>query len=66
MRLEVNGYNIVIYGEWSGNYYPATRETPEEKPEFEIHAVYAEDSEIDILEIISQSFLADIYTEIYR
>lgn len=66
MRLIVNGYNLEVLGEWSGNYYPATRETPEEKPEFEISAIYLEDSYTDILYIVSQSFLEDIYTEIYR
>jgi hypothetical protein len=66
MQLTVNDYNIVIDGEWSGKYYPATRETPEEREEFEIHAVCLEDSEINILGIISQDFLADIYNEIYR
>jgi hypothetical protein len=66
MQLTVNGYNIVIDGEWSGEYYPATREQPEEKPEFEISAIYLEDSYTDILYIVSQSFLADIYNEIYR
>jgi hypothetical protein len=66
MRLTVNGYNLVVEGEWSGNYYPATRETPEEKPEFEIIKLWLEDSDTDILEIISQSFLEDIYNEIYR
>jgi hypothetical protein len=66
MRLTVNGYNLVVEGEWLGNYYPATRETPEEKPEFEITKIWLEDSDTDILDIISQSFLADIYNEIYR
>lgn len=66
MQLTVNDYNIVIDGEWSGNYYPATRETPEEKPEFEISAIWLEDSYTNILDIVSQSFLEDIYNEIYR
>jgi hypothetical protein len=66
MQLTVNGYNLVVDGEWSGNYYPATRETPEEREEFEIYSVKLEDSDIEILDIISQSFLEDIYNEIYR
>jgi len=66
MRLEVNGYNLEVDGEWLGNFYPATRETPEEREEFEIHAVCLKDSEVNILGIIAQSFLEDIYNEIYR
>lgn len=66
MRLEVNDYNLVVLGEWTGKYYPATRETPEEREEFEIYSVKLEDSDIEILDIISQSFLEDIYNEIYR
>ena len=64
MNITVKGYNLTIDGEWEGVYYPATRETPEEHPEFDIHAVFLEGSDEDIFGILSESFIAEIYDEI--
>ena len=66
MKITVNGIILLIEGEWEGSYYPATRETPEEHPEFDIHAVYLEGSDEDIFGILSESFISEIYDEINR
>ena len=64
MEITVRDIKLTIEGEWEGAYYPATRETPEEHPEFNIHAVYLEGSDEDIFGILSESFIAEIYYEI--
>ena len=64
MKITVRDIRLTIDGEWEGAYFPATRETPEEHPEFDIHAVYLEASDEDIFGILSESFIAEIYGEI--
>jgi hypothetical protein len=64
MEITVRYIKLTIEGEWEGAYFPATRETPEEHPEFDIHAVYLYGSDEDIFGILSESFIAEIYDEI--
>ena len=50
MYINYNGTEIEIEYEVSGDYYPATLETPAEYPEVEITAIYYK--EVDVLELL--------------
>lgn len=50
MYINYNGTEIEIEYEVSGDYYPATLETPAEYPEVEITAIYYKD--VDVLDLL--------------
>ena len=50
MHINYNGTEIEIEYEVSGDYYPATLETPAEYPEVEITAIYYKD--VDVLDLL--------------
>jgi hypothetical protein len=65
MELTVKNIDLIIEGEWEGEYHSRTHDYPGEQPEFGIHSVYLKDSDEDIFEILSESFIAEIYDKIY-
>lgn len=52
ITVEIEGVRLEVYYEFIGNYYPATHEQPEEKPELEIYKICVEDSEINIYQLL--------------
>jgi len=64
INLEYKGINLVLDGYWYGRYYPATRETPEEYPEYTIEKITVEDSDINIYDLFNEDDLENIYTKI--
>jgi len=63
MYINYNGTEIEIEYEVSGDYYPATLETPAEYPEVEITAIYYKD--VDVLELLEFD-LERIYELVYE
>lgn len=53
------GVELTINFTVDGKHIPATREQPEEFPEYEIHKVFVED--IDIMPILLEEQMDDIY-----
>ena len=62
MHINYNGTEIEIEYEVSGDYYPATLETPAEYPEVEITAIYYK--EVDVLDLLEFD-LEYIYELVY-
>lgn len=63
MYINYNGTEIEIEYEVSGDYYPATLETPAEYPEVEITAIYYKD--VDVLDLLEFD-LECIYGLVYE
>lgn len=63
MYINYNGTEIEIEYEVSGDYYPATLETPAEYPEVEITAIYYKD--VDVLDLLEFD-LERIYELVYE
>ena len=62
MHINYNGTEIEIEYKVSGDYYPATLETPAEYPEVEITAIYYK--EVDVLDLLEFD-LEHIYELVY-
>ena len=59
--VEMEGVKLDIEGYWDGGHYPATRETPEENPEFSITRITTSG---DITELLTERQLERIYSKI--
>ena len=59
--VNVYGVNLEVEGYYEGGYFPATREQPEEVPEFNIESVTTSEN---IVELLTYAQLDKIYSEI--
>lgn len=66
MTVTVFGIDMTVEFAIHGKYYPETRMQPAEYTEAEILSVKVIDSEIDIMELLSDKMIDDIDTQIYE
>lgn len=53
MKVLLENIELEVVGKWVGKYYPATQETPEEYPDYEIESICVYDSNVDIIDLLS-------------
>ncbi len=59
--IELYGVKLTLGYTEEGRYIPATRETPEEKPEVTIHKIFVYDSNVDIKDLLEAYYVEEIY-----
>ena len=60
ISIKYCGVPLIVEITVEGKYYPATRETPEEQPEIIIQSIKAEDSEIDLQDMLGWETIEEI------
>jgi hypothetical protein len=64
--IELYGVSLTVCYVEHGRYMPATNLDPEEFPEIEIISICAQDSNIDLQNILDEKFVDSIVEDLYE